>query len=481
MKATGRAAAERLKTALVAGRQAAADEASAIHDLVVAYDIAIDDDLIDELLVSTIPGGGEGTPEVHEFVHLELCGLLGVSARHARSRIFEVLNLVYRHPTLWAAVQGLGLEMHRAGMAASRCCLLSRADADVVGRQWFHQQEGLGWRAAMDLVDRLVIEADPVLAKKKQERAAATREVVVRGHCEGVVDVTARMDALDALYLDATVDQLADILRADEANAVHTKQVLRAKALGILATPALALGLQQQALNPDLASSPAGSEQALRYGLLADPGQGPEPEDTHFEGSAVLRLPILDPESGRVNRDPHQCIGHACGRITVAPAKLQPKSKVYVHVDDADLTRLGGAAFIERLGWISSLTLKSLLGGKNVTIQPVIDLNTIPSEQQYRPSARMREAIQLLFPTEAFPYSSIPSRGLALDHTVAYRKSCRDAQTGVGLMGPLHHKVHHAKTVAAWHAQQRIPGEIVWRSPLGFQYTVTRDRTYARE
>jgi len=189
----------------------------------------------------------------------------------------------------------------------------------------------------------------------------------------------------------------------------------------------------------------------------------------------------LDPETGRVNRDPHQCIGHACGRITVPPGKLQPKSKVYIHVDDQDLSRLGGAAFIEKVGWISSLTLKNLLGGKNVTIQPVIDLNTIPSELQYRPSARMREAIQLVFPTEAFPYSHTPSRGLELDHTVAYRKSCRDPQTGVGLMGPLHHKVHHAKTVAAWHAQQRIPGEIVWRSPLGFQYTVTRDRTYARE
>ncbi len=471
MRATGRAAADRLKAALIAGRQAAADEALAIHDLVVAYDIEIDDDLIDELLVSTIRGGGEGTPEVHEFVHLELCGLLGVSARHARSRIFDVLNLVYRHPTLWAAVQGLGLEMYRAGMAASRCCLLSRADADLVGRQWFHQQEGLGWRAAMDLVDRLVIEADPALAKKKQDQAAATREVVLRGHSEGVVDVTARMDALDALYLDATVDQLADILRTDETNAVCTKQVLRAKALGILATPALALGLQQQALNP-ASRQPA---------LLSDPSQGPEPEDIHGAGPPVVRRPLLDPESGRVNRDPHQCIGHACGRVTVAPAKLQPKSKVYVHVNDEDLSRLGGAAFIEKVGWISSLTLKNLLGGKNVTIQPVIDLNTIPSELKYRPSARMREAIQLVFPTEAFPYSHTPSRGLELDHTVAYRKSCSDPQTGVGLMAPLHHKVHHAKTVAAWHAQQRIPGEIVWRSPLGFQYTVTRDRTYARE
>ncbi len=59
MKATGKAAADRLKAALVAGRQAAADEALAIHDLVVAYDIGIDDDLIDELMVSTIRGGGD--------------------------------------------------------------------------------------------------------------------------------------------------------------------------------------------------------------------------------------------------------------------------------------------------------------------------------------------------------------------------------------------------------------------------------------
>ncbi|MGO1384251.1 MAG: hypothetical protein ACTHU1_05565 [Arachnia sp.] len=163
------------------------------------------------------------------------------------------------------------------------------------------------------------------------------------------------------------------------------------------------------------------------------------------------------------------------------PAKLQPTSKVYLHVHDEDLSRLGGAALIEKVGWISSLSLKGLLGSKNVTIQPVIDLNTMPAEQQYRPSARMREAIQLLFPSEAFPYSHTPSRGVELDHTVAYQRSRRDAQTGVGLMERLHHKAHHAKTVAAWHAQQRIAGEMVWRSPLGFRYAVTRERTHALE
>lgn len=98
MKVKARAAADRLKVALVAQRQVAADEVQAIRDLVVEYDIVIDEELIDELLVSTVSGGAIGTPEVHEFVHLELCGLLGVSARQARVRIFEVLNLFHVTP-----------------------------------------------------------------------------------------------------------------------------------------------------------------------------------------------------------------------------------------------------------------------------------------------------------------------------------------------------------------------------------------------
>ena len=44
-------------------------------------------------------------------------------------------------------------------------------------------------------------------------------------------------------------------------------------------------------------------------------------------------------------------------------------------------------------------------------------------------------------------------------------------------MAPLSHKVHHAKTVAAWLAQQPVAGDIVWTSPLGYRYLVTNGRT----
>ena len=52
-KATGKAAAERLRAALLLQRRGAADELQAIRDLAVDYDIEVDDDLIDELLVVT--------------------------------------------------------------------------------------------------------------------------------------------------------------------------------------------------------------------------------------------------------------------------------------------------------------------------------------------------------------------------------------------------------------------------------------------
>ncbi|MEO7587392.1 MAG: hypothetical protein ABIS84_05130 [Arachnia sp.] len=449
-----RSAAERLKAAVVAQRRGAADELEALVELVVDYDIVIDEDLIEELVMSTVPGGGEGTPEVHELVHLELCGLLGVTAWQARVRIFEALNLFYRHRVLWAAVQDLQLDVRRGCVAAMKCAGLSRADADLVGRQWFHEQAGLGWRAAMGLLDRLVIEADPVRAAKKDAEAAACREVVLWGHREnGCIDVTARMDALDALHLDATVDQIADILMSDPLNKGWSKRVLRAKALGIMATPALALALQQQAHRPEMQSE-----------LFGDDAWTP-----------------LDAESGRLDRDPHHCLGHVCGRVSVPPAKLQPRARVYLHIDDAALSGVGGAVLVEKVGWMSSLSLKALLGGNKVSIQPVIDLNTLPAEHQYRPSGRMREAVQLLHPVEAFPYSSTPSRGLDLDHTEPFRASCRDAQTGIGLLAPLGRKVHRARTVAAWHAQHRVAGEIVWTSPLGFRYLVTPERTTALE
>ena len=469
MSTTGRAAAERLKAAVLAQRRGAAEELQALVDLVVDYDIDIDDDLIDELVMSTVPGGGEGAPEVHELVHLELCGLLGVTAWQARVRILEALNLFYRHPVLWAAVQDLQLESRRACGAAMKCAALSQADAGLVGQQWFHQQAGLGWRAAMGVLDRLVIEADPVLAAKKETEAAACREVVLWGHRNnGCIDVTARMDALDAMHLDATVDQLADILLADTANKGWSKKVLRAKALGIMATPALALALQQQALQSALLE-----EVPALIGADVPPGCDREWSDIPATGR------VMDPESGRLDRNPHHCLGHVCGSVTVAPARLQPRAKVYLHMEGADLSGLGGAVAIETAGWMSSLSLREMLRGSNVTIQPVIDLNTTPAEHQYRPSARMREATQLLYPTEMFPYSHTLSRGLDLDHTVAYRPSCRDPQTGIGLLTPLSRKVHRAKTAAAWHAQHKVVGEIVWTSPLGYQYLVTPERTYA--
>ncbi len=186
MRASGTTAPDRLQAALVLQRRGAADELRAIHDLVVDYGIDVDDDLTDELMVSTVRGGGDGTPDVHEFVHLELCGLC---------------------------------------------------------------------RAELE------------------------------------------------------------------------SQALRAKALGIMATPALALALQQQALQPEL-----------------------------LNDDETTAASVINPDTGRIDRDPHHCVGHACGSVTVAPGKLAPKAKVYLHIDATDLTALGGCR-LDREGRLDFLAV----------------------------------------------------------------------------------------------------------------------------
>ena len=93
----------------------------------------------------------------------------------------------------------------------------------------------------------------------------------------------------------------------------------------------------------------------------------------------------------------------------------------------------------------------------------------------------MREAASLVFPTEAFPYSTRASMGLDLDHTSAYQQSCRDPQTRLGNLAPLGRRTHRAKTAGLWTCHQPLTGELHWTSPLGFQYIVDKDGTHRIE
>ena len=116
--------------------------------------------------------------------------------------------------------------------------------------RWLGRQDGLGWTAAFTLLKKMIIEADQSRAAERERRQRASRGVHVWGLHDGVMNLTGRLDVLDARYLDAAVDRIADLLAVEQPDT--SKTILRAKALGVLANPAYALALLQHAAQPAL-------------------------------------------------------------------------------------------------------------------------------------------------------------------------------------------------------------------------------------
>ena len=405
-----------LLTAMTQEKQAQADQLRAIvslaHNYCATTASGSDDDLLDELVEDTVTGGSFGTPPISEFAAMELGPLMGASPAQAKTILFETLNLYHRHPSLWTAVQELALDAHRARKAAGRLGVLNPETADRVGKQWVKKQHRLSWQGAIDLCDKLIVAADPVIAAEREARQLRNRNVQLWEPHEATVNLTAKLDVLDGRYVDDTVSQIAMILRECQEYKSVAGDVLRSKALGILAHPALALAMLQEALQQPMFGLPGHDttptlQEPGRKGPgpqvpgLQGPGlQAPGLEGMGREGTGLVDEPggagvVVDPQTGDINPNPHHCLGHLCGQITVPVAKLQPRVQVYIHLNPED-----GTADIEGIGTVAMETLRGLLDGKQVKVTPVIDLNHMPAEYQYRPSRRLRDATHLVFPKD---------------------------------------------------------------------------------
>lgn len=469
----GRRIGDELLAARSAKRRAEAEELRLVTQLAVAYHLDAEDEALhDALYEQDLPVGGPGCPLVSEWLAPELAALLGCTTRQATTTISRALNLRYRHPALWTAVQQLEVDAPRAAAAAARCARLPLAIADVVSGPWLKLQHRYSWTGAMNLMDRLVAETAPLLAEKRERDALDARYVSISRYEQATMQISGQLDVLDARYLDAAIEQIADILNRD--GSIDTtgfgKDRLRAKALGILAHPAYALALQQQSAQPTL---PDGERPTGH----ASSSPAPVPSCAM---PACLPLDPEDPDAEYHRPHPSGSAGHTCGTITVPVARLRPTAQLFVHIPADSVAGLPGAARVERAGQLTQATLARLLHDKHVTltVRPVIDLPELPAEDHYRPSGRMREAITQIFVTEAFPYSTTPARGLQLDHTIAYQTAGPPGQTAAGNLAPLRARIHRLKTAGHWHAAQDSPGRVTWRTPLGYEYVVTPHGTY---
>ena len=186
------------------------------------------------------------------------------------------------------------------------------------------------------------------------------------------------------------------------------------------------------------------------------PGVGDEVTDVGSSGSRSSAS-IQTPDSGAV--------------VAVKDVALDLAS---AHAAVRTVIVEGGVARIEGVGPLDLQTLRRFLGHTQVTVKPVVDLNTIPPVDHYEVPVRLRQHVLARNPVEAFPFSARPASGCDLDHTTPYDWQAPEGaeQTRADNLGPLSRRVHRAKTAKLWQVEQWQPGWYTWTSPHGFQYEV---------
>ncbi|WP_310963822.1 HNH endonuclease signature motif containing protein [Nocardioides terrisoli] len=385
--------------------------------------------------------GGPGTPWVEEFAAAEFGAMRRESPMAARSLLADALDLRHRLVHCWAAVHDLELEVWVARKIARMTRHLSRELAAFVDRAIAAELATLSPGRLFGLVAAKVIEADPVAEDARRRDAEQARFVRSTKEEHGLKVLIARAAAGDVIVFEAMVDRIAQILaETGDGDAVDVR---RAKAIGALGRPAEALRL-----------------------LLASAQRAEVPdenvaEDLTGEDPAPLRALLADPQ---------------------AQARMAPAVRLYLHLTAE--TVLGDPhriARVEGLGAVHADQLREWLGqphqATRINVQPVINLLDQTPVDAYQFPTRIREAVMLLHPADAFPYSTTITRRVDLDHCRPYSRGRPSGQTGLDNVAPLVRHHHRIKTLTSWHEFCLSPGRWLWISPHGFAFLVDRHGT----
>ena len=473
-----------------------------VQEMVLAAHFADLNAVVDEP-AHTLPGqetlrrfGGDGTPEVAEFCVVELSAALGIRDVAAAMMIGHALDLRHRLPNLWQLMLDLEVPVWQAREIAGATRDVDAHAAGLIDLQLARTIRGMSNRAVKQLVAGLVLAHLPVeQAEQRRQTALDKRRVIIDQAPDGIAYLDATLDAPDALRLEATVTQIAGILAGMGVGGGQDAR--RARALGILATPARALQLQQAALQDELPQllehlSGRGTRSRVSTGSadgprVADPRHDPRA----CRGDEAATNPVAGPDLLGCPMEGQP--GHACGQITVEPAKLLPATDLVIHLTDTTLADGVGPARSPQLEPLLAEWLAHLLPEHQIRVRPVIDMNHQAPSDSYECPPTMREAIEYRNPTEVFPWSTRRSKGLDLDHTIPWTpRQARGTEvgargTGVGArgtgithpdnLGPLSRRAHRAKTHGGWQLTQPLAGHFLWQSPLGYRYLVTPSRT----
>lgn len=383
----------------------------------------VDESVLFEGAERWITGGGDGTPLIGEFVVAHIATALEASIGSAFNLIATVLNLRHRHPSLWQAVMTGSVRTWQARIVAERC--------EVVGLSWEacqtvdrHCAVALAqqpFARVLRQLDGWILLADPAAAAEREAAAAERRHVSFGEVRAGHVPVWAQLDAADGLALDDALSGIAEVLPGEDRN------VRRAAALGVMARHALG----QEAL--------------------------PLPEHDPACAPSLTRRPVEIVV--RFNAPPS-----GTSATHVSPEEPEPASLV---------------ADVQGWGQVRLDRLAHAFTGCQVTVRPILIASQIEPVDAYEVPDTMRLALNSRFPIDTFPYGTRRSRTCDADHTIPYdhHNTSRTGQTRLSNLSPLSRFTHRLKTHGGWHVDQPQPGVLIWTSPLGYRYLVTRDGT----
>ncbi len=383
--------------------------------------------------------GGEGTPLVQELCWAELAIAREAGLITTKRLAADALDVRHRLPLTWEAVQLHKLPVWVARKVASMSRSLSKDAAGLVD---------VAVAAAVDqapnrilsIAEAKVIEAD--LEAHRARLADDAAQVGVRvskprpGDAVDGVDgepatlrVTLKLQPGTALGFGDTVDEVADMLfdqlSGDERREV-TRGELQAKAVELLSDPHEAAAFLDRAHSPDA-----------------------QPDDDTLPAPKRKRLPAI----------------------------------VYVHLSDLVLGgRVDGVARVEGIGPMVLEQLAELLSHRDITLQPVIDLNDAHSVNGYEHPTLVKSRTLLRMLGDAFPHSTNAGyRRLDHDHATPYVPPDRGGppgQTGDHNDAPLTRTHHRVKThKPGYELHQLGLGAYRWATPHGLARLVTTTGT----
>lgn len=413
----------------------------------------------------SVPSGADGTPLISEFACAEFAALHDLHPLAGAALLRKVANLRHRHPLLWRRVLGGDV---RGWKALETARLAGRTELGLTLEQarWIDEHSAewvttLPWGAYLDLVERLIIDADPEAAETRRLEAE-TRQGVWTGQSteHGLRTIIARAGAGEVVYLVAVVDRIAEILRSrGDLREIGPR---RAAALAILAHPAHALALLAEHVVDVFPAVEAPD---------AAPQPEPEPEGDEETGPR-LPEPATNVDVPSFLRGPDG-LAETLARLDKLGGpglgRLLPPATLYVHVDRDDFDAREGSAFVEGVGPITLDQAREWLGHRRVRVAEVVDLAARPDPVDgYAFPRQVREIAHLTNPRDVFPFGVNTGRTKDIDHPVPYRPpddGGPPGQTGLHNAAPMTRFHHRIKTFGLWRVTQLGPGAYLWHSP----------------